>query len=134
MAAFIHGKNTYVSLDADDISPYTKSTAFNRSADSHDNTAYGKNSKTYNGGLLDGTVTISGTYYSGATGPAAVIEPLLGSTVVFVFRPEGIGTGKPERTVDVVVTAYNESSPVADNVQWTAELQMSDDVATTTQA
>lgn len=132
--AFVHSKDTYVSLGGDDLSAFTNSTTYNRSADSHDVTTYGKNSKVYAGGLKDGTVTIGGTYDSSVTGPRAVVQPLLGTTVEFVFRPEGTGTDKPQDTVDVVVTAYNESSPVADMVQWTAELQMSDDVASTSQA
>lgn len=131
--AFVHSKDTYVSLGGDDLSAFTNSTTYNRSADSHDVTTYGKNSKVYAGGLKDGTVTIGGTYDSSATGPRAIIAPLLGTTVVFVFRPEGTGAGKPEDTVDVLVTAYNESSPVADMVQWTAELQMSDDVVSAAQ-
>jgi hypothetical protein len=122
--AFTHSKNTYVSLADNDISSFANSTTYNRSADSHDVTTYGNLAKRYHGGLLDGTVTIGGTYDDSATGPRAVIQPLLGTTVEFVFRPEGTGSGKPEDTVQVVVTAYNESSPVADMVQWTAELQM----------
>lgn len=132
--AFVHSKNTVVSLGGDDLSAFTNSTTYNRSADSHDVTTYGKNSKVYSGGLKDGTVTIGGFYDDGAAGPRETIGPLLGTVVEFIFKPEGTGTGKPQDAVDVLVTAYNESSPVADQIQWTAELQMSDDVATTTQA
>lgn len=132
--AFIHGKSLYVSLGGDNLSTYTNACDFGRTADSHDVTTYGKTSKTYAGGLLDGTATISGIYDSAAGGPRATIEPLLGTTVELVHRPEGTGTGKPQRAVDVVVTGYAESSPVADMVTWTCDLQMSDDVTDTTQA
>lgn len=132
--AFVHSKDTVITLDGEDLSAFTNSTTYNRSADSHDVTTYGKGSKVYSGGLKDGTATIGGTYDSSASGPRAVIAPLLGTTVPFVFKPEGTGTGKPQDTVDVVVTAYNESSPVADMVQWTAELQFSDDVASISQS
>jgi len=132
--AFVHGKNTYISLDGEDLTAFTNSTTMNRSADALDTTTYGKNSKTYAGGLKDGSATIGGIYDNTAvTGPRAVIQPLIGATVEFVFRPEGTGAGKPEDTVDVVVTAYNESSPVAEMVQWTAELQLSDDVTSAAQ-
>lgn len=132
--AFVHGKDTVITLGGDDLSAYTNSTTHNRSADSHDVTTYGKDSHVFVGGLKNGTATIGGIYdNTAATGPRAVIVPLLGTTTEFVFKPEGTGTGKPQDTVDVVVTAYNESSPVADMVQWTAELQFSDDVASTTQ-
>jgi hypothetical protein len=131
---FVHGKDTYVSLDGDDLSTFTNSTTHNRSADTHDVTTYGKGAHVFQGGLKNGTATIGGIYDNTAvTGPRAVIRPLLGTTVEFVFRPEGTGSGKPQDTVDVVVNAYNESSPVADMVQWTAELQFSDDVASVAQ-
>jgi hypothetical protein len=130
---FVHGRNTQVEIDGDDISEFCNSTTNNRSADSHDVTTYGKNSHVFAGGLKGGTATIGGPYDNGVTGPRSVIEPLLGSVVPFVFRPEGTGVGKPESTVDVLVMAYNESAPVADMIQWTAELQFSDDVVTIAQ-
>lgn len=132
--SFVHTKDTVVTLGGDDLSAFTNSTTFNRSADSHDVTTYGKNSKVYAGGLKDGTVTIGGLYDDSATGPNAVIEPLLGTTVELVFKPAGTGTGKAQKVCDVVVTAFNVSSPVSDMVQWTAELQISGDVDITPQA
>lgn len=130
---FIHGKNTYVSLNATDLSAYTKTTTYNRSADSHDVTTYGKSSKVYVGGLLDSTITLEGVYDNGVSGPRGIIRPLLGTVVTFVFRPEGTGSGKPQDTGSVVVTAYNESSPVDDVIQWTCELQGSDSITVTGQ-
>jgi hypothetical protein len=124
----LHSKDTVVKLDSDDLSAYTNSTTFNRSADSHEVTTYGTDSKVYNGGLKDGTVTIEGFYDTSATGPEAIIEPLLGTTVTFVFQVAGTGAGKPQKSCSVVVTSFNVSSPVADMVTWTAELQISGDV------
>jgi hypothetical protein len=132
--AFVHGKNTYVSLNAADISPFCNSVGNKRSADSHDVTTFGKTAKVYFGGLLDGTFDISGVYDSGATGPKAVVEPLIGTVVELVYRPEGTGTTKPETTVDVLVTGYEETAPVADMVTWTATLQSSDTAVITDQA
>lgn len=130
--AFVHGKGTAVTLDGDDLSIYANSVTFSRSADSHDVTTFGNNSKVYVGGLKDGTATIEGIYDSTLlTGPRAVIQPLLGSVVVLVYRPEGTGTGKPIETADVVVTSYEQTSPVADMVTFTCELQLSDDVVST---
>lgn len=133
--AFVHGKDTYVSLDGSDLSEFTNNTEVPREADTHDVTTYGKSAHVFVGGLLTGTATLTGIYDNTAvTGPAAVIEPLLGTTVPFVFRPEGVGAGKPERSGDVVVKSYQESAPVADVVKWTCELQLSDDFLTTAQA
>lgn len=131
--AQIHGKNTFVSLDADDLSTFANSVEFGREAEAHDTTTFGSGSKTYQGGLKDGSATISGVYDSSATGPRAIVEPLLGTTVELIYQPEGVGTGKPTKTVDVVVKSYKETAPVADMVSWTSELQMSGDVANSTQ-
>ncbi|OLF07754.1 hypothetical protein BLA60_25840 [Actinophytocola xinjiangensis] len=131
----VHAKDTYVSLGGDDISAYTNSTTYNREADTHEDTSYGSDDKTYVGGLRDGTVTIGGRYDNTAlTGPRAVIMPLLGTTVECVIRPEGTGASRPEDTMDVVVNAYNETFPVADIVTWTAELQITGGITYGTQS
>lgn len=132
--SFTHGKNTFVSLDGDNLSTYSNNVEFNRTADSHDVTTFGKNSHVYNGGLGDGTATITGIYDNTAgTGPRAVIEPLIGTVTPLIHRPEGTGSGRPQDTVDVLVMSYGETSPVADMVTWTVELQFSDDVVTAAQ-
>lgn len=133
--AFIHGKDTVFTVDSDDLSPYTNSTEFKRSADSHDTTCYGQDGHTYQAGLTDGTVTWKGTYDDGAAGPAAILEPLLGgANVPVVLQMEGAGTGKPERTFSVQLTSYEESSPVAEMISWTAEAQISGTVTVGTQS
>lgn len=132
----VRGRHAYWSLDGDDMSAFGDATDPERTADSHETTTYHPTNrgKTYAGGNTDGTCTVGGLYDDGATGPAAIIEPLLGTTVAFVYRPEGTGTGKPEKTVNVVVTKYTESIPVGDMVRWSADLQFTGEVAITTQA
>lgn len=68
------------------------------------------------------------------TGPRAVLQPIVGTVVELIRRPEGTGTGKPEETVDVLITKYTETNPVDDMIKWAVEGQCSDDIATTTQA
>lgn len=131
--AFVHSKNTFISLDGDNLSTYTNTSELTRTADSHDVTTYGKNAHVKEGGLLDGTGSMAGIYDSAAGGPRGVIEPLIGTVVELIRRPEGTGSGKPQDTVDVLITSYNESNPVADYIQWTCEFELSDDVASTTQ-
>lgn len=131
---WVHGKGTVVTLDGDDLSIYSNSVEFTRTADSHDVTTFGRNAHVYQGGLLDGTATIAGIYDSTAlTGPRAVLEPMIGTVVPMEYQPEGAGSGKPQDVVDVLVTSYAQSSPVADMVTFTVELQMSDDVDSTAQ-
>lgn len=128
--AFVHGKGTAVTIDGEDLSVYSSNVAFNRSADSHDVTTFGKNSKVYAPGLKDGTGTVSGIYDNTAlVSPGIVLRPLCGgAAVALVYMPEGDGSGKPSATVNVLVTAYEETAPVADMITWSATLQFSDDI------
>jgi len=133
--AFVHGKSTFVSLDGDNLSTFTNTSELAQEADSHDVTCYGKNSHVFAGGLKGGKATMGGTYDNTAvTGPRAVIKPLIGTVVELIRQPEGVGAGKPQDMVDVLVTSYVETNPVADMVTWSCEMQLSDDVDSTAQA
>lgn len=132
--AFIHGRNTYIELDENDLSEFTNTSELGRTADSHDVTCYGKNSHVFQGGLKGGTASMGGIYDNTASGPRAVIEPLIGTVVPLVRQTEGPGLGLPQDAVDVLITGYTETNPVADMVAWSCEMQLSDDVDTTPQA
>lgn len=132
--AFKHSKNTVVKLDSKDLSAFSNSSNFEKSADSHNVTTYGKNAHVFDGGLLNGAQGVEGVYDSTAvTGPRAVILPLVGTVVPFIRQPEGTGTGRPQDSFDVLVVKYTESSPVADMIKWAVELQPSDDMDHTAQ-
>ena len=133
--AFVHGKGNVVSIDGKAMTAYATSVTFTRTADSHDVTTFGNNSKVYRTGLKDGTGKVEGVYDNTAsTGPQAVFRPLIGAAAVdLIYRPEGTGTGKPTSTVSVIVTQYEESTPVADMITWSADLQFSGDIADTSQ-
>lgn len=129
-----HGKRTVVLLDSNDLTQYSNNSQLEINADTHDVSVYGKNSHVFTGGLKNGTGSVSGFYDNTAvTGPRAVLLPLVGSTVVFIHRPEGTGSGLPQDRVNVVVQKYTQTHPVADMVTWTVELQFSDDVDSTPQ-
>ena len=131
--AFVHGKNTFVSLNGSDLSAFCDSSTFGRKSDKHDLTTYGKDDHVYGGGLGDGSASIGGFYDNTAAGPRDIIEPLIGTVVTFIRRPEGTGSGKPQDSVSVLVEEYEETSPVADYVKWTATLQPSDAITSTNQ-
>lgn len=128
-----HGKDTYISLDGDDISEFCNSSDFDREHDEHDVTCYGMDDHDYDGGLGKGKSSIGGIYDDSATGPKAVIEPLLGTKVQLIRRPEGTGATKPQEEVTVLVKKYVETNPVADMIAWTCELTHCGSVARTTQ-
>lgn len=134
----VHGRNTFYSLDGKQVSLSGNANTYERTADSHDVTVYGNGSHVFAAGLKNGSATIGGFYdnTTSTTGGNArsVIEPLVGAApVVYIERPEGAGTGLPQRSVNVLVTKYTETKPVADMITWSADLQLSGDVTTTTQ-
>lgn len=131
---FVHSEVTVITIAGDDISQYANASDLERTADSHDVTTYGKGAHVFQGGLDNGTASVSGIYDNTAvTGPRVVLEPLVGTVVELVRRPEGTGSGKPQDTVDVLVTSYKEDAPIADMVKWTLSLQLSDAIASTAQ-
>lgn len=131
--AFVHGKNTVITLNAVDLSAFTNTSTFTRGADSHDVTCYGKNDHCFSGGLGNNSGSMGGVYDNGTSGPRDTIEPLVGTVVTLTRKPEGTGSGLPLDTVSVLVTSYVETSPVADMVSWSCEFQCSDAVASTNQ-
>lgn len=131
--AFVHGKNTVITLNAVDLSTYTNTSTFTRGADSHDVTTYGKNDHCFSGGLGNNTASMGGIYDNGSSGPRDTIEPLVGTVVTLTRKPEGTGSGLPLDSVSVLVTSYVETSPVADMVTWSCEMQCSDAVTSTNQ-
>lgn len=133
----VHGKRTVVKLNGVDYSEFANSTDFKDSVEAHENTTYGRDRKTYHSGLGDGTVSVGGFYDNTlVSGPRALFKPLmaLGEPVEFTYRPEGTGTGKAQSLVDVIITSFEESSPVGDMVTWTGELQMTGPLDETPQA
>lgn len=133
--AFVAGKNLFFSLNGNNISAYCDSIDVERKIDSIDTTTFGQAGHTYLGGMTDGSIKVSGTYDSSASGPKAVFEPIMaaGLLVSAIYRPEGTGTGKPTETFSVLVTSYKESSKAADMIKWDGEMQISGTVTTATQ-
>lgn len=130
--AFVHGRTTKLTVATKDISPYTKTSSFEKSADVHDTTGYGATDHTKAGGLGDGKFTCGGTYDNTvSTGPRNALLSLVGTTVAVVRNPEGIGTGKPNDAFSAVLSKYTETNPVDDMVTWAAEMEISGAVTTT---
>lgn len=123
--AFVHGKGTSFTVGTTDLSAFISNVAEKRSADSHDTTTFGQTGHTYQGGLTDGTYTLTGTYDDGASAtPKVIIEADLGTVVAFIYE-EKVASGKSKTTGNVLVTAYEETAPVADMITWSATLQIS---------
>lgn len=129
--ARVHGKKTTISIDGDDITTYCDTSELTREADEHDVSTYGPDDAEYDGGLKRGSFTMGGLYGTGATGPGAILRPLIGTVVEVIRKPEGDGVGKPIETFDVLVKKYVETAPVADYVRWSAECTKTGAIADT---
>ena len=134
--AFVAANDVYLSVDGTNIAAYCSSIETEYTIDSLDTTTFSAGGHTYQGGMTDGTMSLEGTYDNTASGPKAVIEPLMrdGQLVAAVYRPEGTGSGKPQQAFNVLVTKYGESSAVGEMIKWSAEMQVSGAVTDTTQA
>lgn len=133
--AFVHGKSTNITIAAKNISPFTKTSSFEKTGDMHETTGYQPtgDAKTKAGGLIDGKFTCSGTYDNTVSiGPRNALLALVGTTVACVRNVEGVGSGKPNDAFSGVLTKYVETNPVDDMVTWSAEVEISGPVVTTT--
>jgi hypothetical protein len=125
--AKVHNKHTVIIIDGNDVSEFCTDSNVEQSSGTEDNTTYGKDAVVKDPTLLDGAFGCSGKYDSAATGPRAVLKPLVGSKVTVNYRPEGTGSGLPQDTFDVVITKYTETAPVAGYRLWSLETEPSDE-------
>lgn len=133
--AKVHGKATVLTVATKDISPYTKTSNYERTAKTHDTTGYGVDDEEHSGGLRTGKFTCSGTYDNTVSvGPRNALHALIGTTVAVVRKLEGTGTGKPQDSFSAVLEKYSESNPHDDYVAWAAEFQISGAITTINQA
>lgn len=125
----IHGKGTLVTLDGETIGSYSTSLTFTTTADVQDHTPIGARARVYKAGLTTGTVKLEGIYDHGSSAsPGTLLHPLLGAAAVpLVYQPDGATA----QTVNVVVTSYEESAPVADMITWACDMQFSGDNSST---
>lgn len=134
--ATAHGKNTKVTVATKDISPYCKTSNYERTASTHNTTGYAPtgDAETYAGGLKGGKFTAGGTYDNTVSvGPRNALHGQEGVTQAIVRMVEGSGTGKPSDAFSAVLEKYAESNPHDDMVSWSAEWQITGPVTTTAQ-
>lgn len=132
----MHGKRTVVTIDGAALTNATDM-QLEFTMDTEDVTVYGKDAHVFAGGLAGGTATVSGfADDTAATGNRAILKPLVksGEVVPFIVQPKGAGAGLPQDAVDVIVTKFTETLPVAGHIKFAIDLQFSDDVDSTAQA
>lgn len=129
-----HGRKAVYTIDGNDLSAFTTDVGWNQTGDTHEATGFGVDDKEYEPGLRDGTTTLAGNYDTTATGPRAILQPLIAAAAVpFIRQVEGAGTTLPQDSVSVIVNGYVETTPVGDIAKWSAELQHTGAVDSTPQ-
>lgn len=122
-----HSKYTVIIIDGNDVSTDCTDSNCEQSSGTEDNTTYGKNAVVKDPTLLTGAFGCSGKYSDSATGPRAVLKPLVGTKVPVQYRPEGTGSGLPQDSFDAVITKYTETAPTAGYRLWSLETEPSDE-------
>lgn len=141
--AFVHGKNTAFKLDnaagsLQDLSTFLDDVTFPKTIETGETTTYqvDGSAKTYIVGLTDATVSLSGKFDATVDAHfAALVAAQLAGTntsATFEYGPAGGGSGAIKYTGEAVVTSYEVSTPVADVVTFSAELQVTGKVTRTT--
>lgn len=128
-----HSKHTVIIIDGNDVSTFCNDSNCEQSGGTEDNTTYGKNAQVFDPTLLNGAFGCSGKYDDSATGPRAVLKPLVNTKVNVKYRPEGTGSGLPQDSFDAVITKYTETAPTNGYRLWALETQPSDEWDSTDQ-
>lgn len=124
MPTFRHGKRTAVLLNGTDMSPFLNEATTTTEIETAETTTFGDTDKTYIVGLADGTISTSGLFDSTAGASDAVLRGLIAQEDnTFTVLPEGNTAGTRSILANGQLTSYEISSPVADVISISAEVQ-----------
>lgn len=124
MPTFRHGKRTAVLLNGTDMSPFLNEATTTQEIETAETTTFSDEDKTYIVGLADGTISTSGLFDSSAGASDAVLNGTLGQEDnTFTVLPAGNTAGSRAILANGQLTSYEISSPVADVVAISAEVQ-----------
>lgn len=121
----IHGKNTVVLVDSGDLSGYFNSSDVTAERDALDKTAFGDQSRKYQGGLLDGSVSLEGFWDGSEDAIDQLLQGYLGDNAgqVMTLALGGTAFGMPADLLKSKATSYNVAQGIGDLVTIGAELQ-----------
>lgn len=130
MPTFTHGKSAAFKIDDSggtlrDISNVLTDVAVSRTADVAEVSAFSNSSKAYVSGLVDSTITISGSFDATVDG---YLKGILGAEGSFEFYPIGTTGGNPKVTGEAIMTSYDRTPDVGGAVSFSASFQVSGNV------
>jgi hypothetical protein len=116
MAKF-YAKDFVITVDGDDLSANIASVELSIEVDDQETTSFGTDGwRTRQGGLKQGSVSLSFHQDFGAGAVDATLQPLIGSVVEVVIKPTSgaVSATNPSYTFDALVNAYVVSGAVGD--------------------
>ena len=127
--AFASGKDGVFKIDDSggvlrNISNKVVSVNFPQSADVHDVTVFGDDSRKFVPGLKNATFSVEDK----------ILQGIVGKEGSFEYGPQGGTAGLPKYTGECIVTEYGASTPVDDKVSFSLSVQVTGDVTRSTYA
>ena len=128
--SFVHGKSSVVKI-ADgsdvltDISAFVTKVSFKPSAAANDTTTLGKNSKTFIGGMKDGTIQIDFKFDPTLD---VILWNARGTQRAWEYAPQGTTTGNVKYSGNAILTDFPFDSIVTDAVGGSCTLQVTGDI------
>ena len=101
-------EDAFVSVDGNDISASVKSVTVNYSAEMQDDTTMGDDTKSNKGGLKNWSAEVELLQDFAAGELDSILFPLVGTTVVVIFRPTSavVGPSNPNYTGNGTIESY----------------------------
>lgn len=133
--AFRHGRNAQFFIGSTELTAYLDAADQSIDQDMSETTVFGQNYKTYIAGLLNGSLSLSGSYDGTAsTGPIAVLRAVQtgGTAWAMKYFPGGSASGQIQDSFSGFVSNVSYSAAVADKVSFSATVQASGTVTSTT--
>lgn len=125
--AFGHGKSARLYGNGYNLSGFIKEVSFTATADVAESSVLGLTSKTYEPGLKDATMSISGYIDLAAAAIDEILAAALGAAAksVFSYMPQADTLGLPAYGFSADETSYNPDTPVDDMGNLSADFQSS---------
>ena len=118
-AAF--GGNGYLKANSNDLSTYLKSGGLDAPLDTIDVSTWGSTAKSYITGLEDGSFSLDGVWDATVDGHIAGLK---GSAKAFEYGPAGNTAGMVKYSGNAILTSYNISNGMSNEITFSATLQV----------
>lgn len=123
--AFIHGKSAGVMHGVFNLSSFLNDVSVAQDVEAAETTTFGGSAKSYIVGLRDATVSASGMFDGSAAAVDEVLTSAIGSDTLapLILAPSGLTGGTRAYILQAKTTSYEVSSPVADVVSVSFDVQ-----------